>query len=238
MKHMILTATAVLLFGFVQAQWSAGVFYNHSMMQGSGAVSGAEASHGMSFAAFYRLPSSKFSLGLEVAGAGYNQRHYGATFLTEEFGLVSTDVRETDGWMQASLLTRFHFLSDAVFEPYAEGRAGFQQFFTAKTSSAGQSYETGQEVLSSCEMNEYITPWQARSNHLVAGLGLGTIVNLKKLVCDTEENYGFEVKLDLGASYMMGTQPEVRHFNELNPAASTRGPMQALMIKAGLVVAF
>ncbi|TVR42220.1 MAG: hypothetical protein EA392_00565 [Cryomorphaceae bacterium] len=239
MKYLIIFFCTGFLFSEAFGQWSAGTYYNHQQMLSSTSVSGAETSHGMAFAALYRLPSSKFSLGLEIAGSGYDHRHYGATILTDDYGLVSADVRETYGWMQASLLSRYHFLNDAVFEPYAEARLGYQQFFTARSASDGTALETGEQVMSACDMRGYIAPWETRSNHLVGGMGLGTIVNLKKLVCQTEENYGFEVKLDLGLTYLLSSQSKVREMNEMAPQQlMSRSQVNAMLFRAGLLVAF
>lgn len=228
---------AILGFFSIQgfAQLSAGLYYNYFQSLNKESIA---APQGMSAALLYRLPNTKWSAGIDFGRSVYNQRAYGSTVNVPVWGLVTADIKEVSGFSHFSLLTRYAFLQEAAIEPYAEGSLGLMAYSTYRTAGKGIAVDTGTEVLSSREMRQYFSCADFHGTSFQAGLGLGTIINLKHLVCPTEEDYGFEVKIDLGATCFLGsdgisqsTQPEATEV--LNNSL-----MSQLAFRAGIMVLF
>lgn len=222
------------------AQFSAGAYYNlHQPIAQYGENIGAP-SQGVSLAALYRCSESPFSFGFELGNSVYNSQSYGLTFNTPQYGLVTTDIEEVDVISRIHVLTRYHLLSNAAIEPYAEGRIGVASFFTSRNLSEGRSVDTGEEVMTTSDMRERIDCVEHHGTGFQAGIGLGTIVNLKRLVCATVQDFGFELKLDMGVTYYLGTSTTYNGVaNEINPTSTAhRSTINDLNLRLGLLLAF
>lgn len=205
MKFFILISAGVLFSLGGKAQLSFGTYFNQYRTFTGSSVENASASQGVGVAVLYRDKNSPFSVGLEVGKGSSDSRTFDQTVHTSNHGLVLTEVTERQLDIHAQALVRYTFFSDAPLEPYAEGRVGNTSFMTSRSVGDGISVETGEEVVRKSEMKEEIACMDYHSTTFQAGIGLGTIINLKHLICPTEEDYGFEVKLDMGATYLLGT---------------------------------
>lgn len=223
----------------VLAQFSAGAYYNyHQGIAQYGENIGAP-SQGLSFSAMYRCSESPLTFGVELGKSTYNKHAFGMTFSTPDHGLVTTDVREIDALSQVHLLTRYHLVNNAAIEPYAEGRIGLVSFFTARNLEEGYSVESGEAVMETNEIRERIACMEHHGTSFQAGIGLGTIVNLKRLVCATVQDFGFELKLDMGVTYYLGTSTTYRGVSsEVSRTVAHRSPINDLNWRLGLVLAF
>lgn len=236
MRVILLTLIGCAIAQSLSAQWSAGAHYNYHQTLSVTSGNMGTAPQGMSMLALYRPEASAWSIGVEIGSSGYNPQRFGRTTMTPEFGLVNTDLSELDVMTHAHLIARYHFVNDAAFEPYAEGRAGVMTFATSRKVGTGVSVETGEEVLSRGDMREYFSCADYHSTAFQAGVGLGTIVNLKHLICPTLEEYGFEIKLDFGATYHMGTNAVYGGVpSETNPGLHS-SPISQIVYRMGVIV--
>lgn len=228
---------AVLGFYSIQGftQFSAGLYYNYfqPLIEEPSA-----APQGVSAAILYRLPDTRWTVGFDFGRSVYDQRAYGATVDVPIWGLVTADVKEVSGFSHFNLLTRYTFIQEAALEPYAEGRVGLMAYSTYRNTGKGISADTGAQVLSSREMKQYFSCADFHGTSFQAGLGLGTIINLKHLVCPTEEDYGFEIKIDLGATCYLGSDGISQNNQPETTQALNNSAMSQLAFRAGVMIVF
>ncbi len=205
MKYFILFSAGVLFSLGGIAQLSFGTYFNQYRTFSGSSVENASDSQGIGIALLYRDKNSPFSIGLELGKGGSGVRTFDQSVRTSNHGLVLAEVTERQVNVHVQALVRYTFISDAPLEPYAEGRLGTLSFLTSRSVGGGVSVETGEEVARKSEMKEKIACMDYHSTAFQAGVGMGTIINLKHLICPTEEDYGFEIKLDVGATYLLGT---------------------------------
>jgi len=233
--------TALVLFAAIPlaAQFSVGAFYNyHHGLSDYGENLGASP-QGVSIFAQYSCSESPLSLGIEIGQSTYNQRNYGYTFRDDHWGLVTTDVKQRESITQLNLVARYALIKNAALEPYAEGKVGTVTFATTRCISDGRSVDSGEEVMDSRDIYDQLSPVEHHSTSFRAGIGLGTVVNLKRLLCETVKDYGFELKLDMGVTYYLGTNSVYSGgSNEVNQPVAHRSMVNDLNWRMGILLGF
>lgn len=220
------------------AQFSAEISWNNGLTTGQSEVS--MGSKRFSGAVFYRQPESRFGLGVEVGQQIYNPQRFGRTFSHEEFGLVTTNINEKSMSPSLDLIARLFLISGAVIEPYAEVRAGSISWFTTRKVGEGVSVASGEEVISSKELAERYPALEYHRTRFRAGIGAGTVIHLKKLLCATVEDFGFEIRLQTGLVYYLNSSPE-RDFSqsaEVQEPEASSDVVSNLLWRWGLLLDF
>lgn len=89
------------------------------------------------------------------------------------------------------------------------------------------------------EVRDRLSGFEHHSTSFQAGIGLGTVVNLKRLICETIKDYGFELKLDLGVTYYLGTSSVYNGgTTEVNQPVAHRSAVNDLNWRLGILLAF
>jgi hypothetical protein len=237
MNKILSTAMLMVLTMSVSAQLSISTFYNHNQLLASYGDDIATRTRGFSIAALYGIKQKPFSVGIEIGQSTYNSRQYGQSILHNN-EILLTDVKENNTYLQYHGILRWHFAPGGVLEPYADGRIGAASFVTSRCLGKAINVETGEETLSKSEVGDYINTFEHRGTNLQAGLGIGTVVNLKRLVCQTVEDYGFEFKLDTGMVYYTGTNAVYNGTsNDINRSKQF-SPTSNLTYRVGVVLGF
>lgn len=237
MNKILSTSLLVALTLSASAQLSISTFYNHNQLLASYGDEIANNKRGFSIAALYRLKQKPLSVGIEIGQSTYNSRQYGQS-IQHGADILLADVKENSLYIQYHGILRWHLANGGLLEPYADGRIGTASFVTSRCMGKAVNVETGEETLSKSEVGNYINSFEHRGTNLQAGMGIGTIVNLKQLVCQTVENYGFEFKLDAGVIYYTGTSAVYNGSgDDVNPSKQ-RGPTSNLTYRIGVVLGF
>lgn len=239
MKQVYSTLIFSLFVLPLAAQLSVGTNFNYQLNLSTSGVESATAPQGLSVQAFYRCSESPLSFGIEVGQRVYNHQSYGATFQDAEHGLVSTDIKEKDALTQVHLITRYHFSEGSALEPYAEGRLGTISTFTGRNVSEGVSVASREEVMSANQVRDRYSRLDHHHTGIQAGIGVGTIISLKRLVCATVEDLGFELKLDTGVTYYLSSNAGVSTASsETNRPLASQNPVNNLNLRFGILLAF
>jgi hypothetical protein len=237
MNKIFTTALLAVLILPVSAQVSVSAFYNYNQLLASYGSDIATNKQGFSIAGLYRFKHKPFSVGIELGQNTYNSRQYGQSVLHND-EILLTDVKENNIYLQYHGILRWHLAPGGVLEPYADGRLGAASFVTSRCLSKAVNTETGEETLSKSEVGDHINKFEHSGTNLQAGVGIGTIVNLKRLVCQTVENYGFELKLDAGMIYYTGTNAVYNGTsNDINQSKQ-HSPTSNITYRVGVVLGF
>lgn len=237
MNKILSTALLMVLTMSVSAQFSISTFYNHNQLLASYGDDIANNVRGFSIAALYGIKQKPFSVGIEIGQSTYNSRQYGQS-IQHGAEILLADVKENNTYLQYHGILRWHLANGGLLEPYADGRIGAASFVTSRCLGKAVNVETGEEALSKSEVGDYINTFEHRGTNLQAGLGIGTIVNLKHLVCQTVEDYGFEFKLDAGVIYYTGTNAVYNGTSNDVNLSKQHGPISNLTYRIGVVLGF
>lgn len=239
MKNFYLLLIACAYVQSLSAQLTVGAAFNLQPGLATYNLQSGTPAKGISLMTMYRCSQSPFSFGMEIGQSIYNDESFGMTYTDPEFGLVAADFNEKDMLTQFHVFTRYHFTGEAVLEPYAEGRIGTISSYTTRKVSEGTSVESGEVVMSQKDIREEYPCFDYRRTGIQAGVGLGTVINLKRLVCATEEDFGFGIKLDTGVTYYLGTNTGFSgQSGEVDHPVSTPGAINSLNWHVGLLLAF
>ncbi len=239
MKKFYLLLVACVFIHPLSAQLTIGAAFNVQPGLAAYDLESGSPAKGVSLMMMNRCSKSSFSFGMEIGQSVYNDESFGLTFTNPEHGLVSTEIREKDMLTQFHVFTRYHFTGEAMLEPYAEGRLGTISSYTTRKVSEGISVESGAPVMSSEDVRERFSAFDYRRTGIQAGVGLGTVINLKRLVCATEEDFGFGIKLDTGVTYYLGTGMGFSGQSaEVDQPVSKVGAINSFNWHIGLLLAF
>lgn len=239
MKTFILSACFALISAPLLAQLSVGTYYNHHQGLARFGENIGALPQGVSVEVLYRLAERPWSIGVELGKSVYSSRHYGYTFKDSDWGWVSTDVKEAETMTRFNLVGRYHLIDNAALEPYLAGRAGLLSFATARCLGEGTAVESGTTVMDNAEVRQHIPAFERRGTSVRAGVGFGTVINLKRLICETIQDYGFELKLDAGLFYTFGSSAAYRSgTNEVNQPVAQSSAIQDLNLRVGVLLGF
>jgi hypothetical protein len=202
MKKIIFTIAIATFSNLIFAQKSVG--FNIAGMQPQGIFATnlqGKKPGGLSLSYNSTLPkNNRISIGGFIGATMYGYREYNVQVTNRLDTTVNTiQVFEDDCILQAGVQMRYSYQTENVIMPYGCVNLAWNGFFS--------------HIDPMKKTNDYPTQFKWQGHSLAAGIGIGTRINLFKLIWP---NYTRKVfMLDINKSYMLGTPVTYRNFNTI-----------------------